>query len=216
MKKFTIALLIFCLAGVSSLRTFAQLEKNTWMLLGYSALWYQAGKQSLKNGDESSDGAKLMNLYLRTGAGYFVMANMAAGLALNWEYNREKSSAETGEDIKNITNFMYFGPFLRYYFFQRNALWLYGEALFAIGVYKSIYKHVQESTSTQNLIKAHLLVGMSYFLVQRLAIDLALGYSYARYKYKDSESIQNYNQFMACVGLVFFLGQNGGYGGVSR
>jgi hypothetical protein len=182
-------------------------------------LWYNAGKQKYTSNGNTSDGAKIMNLYLRSGAGYFVLANLAAGLALNLDYYREKGDTQDGGGSYEYTNkntSFYVGPFLRYYFWQWNALMFYGEALFAFGVYNSIYKALSESQTKESLLRAHLLLGVSFFVVQRLAFDLAMGYQWTRYKEKELDYITKYNRFMACLGIVFFLGQNGGYKGIQQ
>ena len=209
MKKITILTLVLLLFA-SATRVHAQFDKHTWMLLGYSSLWYEAGKEKFKQDDQSIDGAKFMNLYLRTGAGLFVMQRLAAGIYLNWEYEREKNEDDFEGTTTQTTNYFYAGPFLRYYFLTLQRFAFYGEAMVAFGVYKSVFEGIQTSESKDNLLRAHFLVGSNYFLTRAIALDLAFGYALNRYKDPDSDYINSYNHFMACLGIVFFLGQNAG------
>lgn len=210
MKKLVTIFLVLLLTA-SFTKLHAQFNQNSWMLLGYSALWYQAGKEKYKQDDNTSSGPNVMNLYMRTGAGIFLLSNMAVGLAMNWQYDLRKYSEGGSEQLsKSSSNLFYAGPFLRYYFWQWQAMLLYGEAMIAFGLYNDVSKYFDGFTSkvTRGLIAAHLLVGMSYFITRSLALDVALGYRWNRYKH--DTYISNLHQFMACVGLVFYLGQNGG------
>jgi len=181
------------------------------MLLGYSALWYNSGKEKINQDGNKLDGQNALNLYFRSGGGIFLLPSLVAGLALNWQYELYKyTSGIDGMTEKNSTNTLSFGPFLRYYFWQWNALLFYTEALFAMGVYNQVFKSTGTTKVLEGLLTAHLLVGLSFFITRQLALDVGMGYLWTRYKNNDSNTISSYNQFMACVGLVFFIGQNSG------
>jgi len=208
MKKVFTVLMIVVLC-LSLTKSNAQFNKKTWMLLGYSALWFNAGKEKVNQDGTKSEGSNVMSIYMKTGGAYFLLPALAAGLAINWQYDMSKYSTD-GSTEKNHTSEFYMGPFLRYYFFQYNFILLYAEALIAFGGYSQVYNSSGISKNVESLLKAHLLVGMSVFLTQAIALDFAMGYQWSKYKNKDSNFSTSYNQFMACVGLVFFLGQNGG------
>lgn len=195
----------------SSMDVKAQFNKKTWMLLGYSALWLNAGGEKINQDGNKFNNGSYKSFYMKTAGAYFLLPSLAAGLAVNWQYDRYKLKSDIeSSSLHNRSTTFYAGPFLRYYFYQLNAMMFYGEAMLAYGKYKSVSKLPSAYKSFEALLTAHALVGMSFFITQMFAIDVAMGYNWSRYALRDSNYISAHHQFMACIGLAFFIGQNAG------
>jgi hypothetical protein len=210
MKKIiTVLLFIFMLSTTS--KVYSQINVNSWMLYGLSSMWFMAGSEKINDDGTKIDGAKLLNLKFQTAAAYFIISNLALGWTLNWEYERQKYAASSGGyDEINRSNGFSTGPMVRYYPFQFGSLMLYAEGMIAFGVLCQLYKALEQTKYRDALIRAHLLLGVTYFVSRTIALDLGIGYQWLRYNSRDINYINSYHRFMACVGIVFFLGNNAG------
>jgi outer membrane protein len=85
-KLLVTALFILCFSAF----TFAQVEKGNWFFGGSSSLEFMSGKEKIKTGGTTSDGAKFTNFSFRPQVGYFVIDKIPVGLSLDFDMDKQK------------------------------------------------------------------------------------------------------------------------------
>lgn len=173
--------LIIAVALLFTVNANAQITKGNWMVGGNAGLNYIASK----------DNNNTTVINLSPNIGYFILDKFAIGTLLNYDYEVSKSSFGTIES--ESTNL---GPFLRYYFFKKDAV-------------TNIFLEPSYNFSLQNENKNTVLsskVGSVIFLNSSVGLEISLKYSKYNFKYSNSlipDSTSNH--FMLGFGLQIHL-----------
>lgn len=155
----------------------AQVEKSNWLITGSSGLGISSGKSKVTMGSTTNESGKDFGFFFQPQVGYFVINKLAAGLMVNFSYDKSKNPE--GDDYSSWTTIMA-GPFVRYYIVDLKGLMPYGEVSAAIGSqkYKSKFGSI-ESEDKSSLTSLNLGIGGTYFVTDNVGLDLSLGYGFS-------------------------------------
>jgi outer membrane protein W len=163
-KVLTIALLgsLFLLSSLSS---YSQTEKGTWMLGGYAStgLTFESDNNSF-------------GIIVSPGIGYFMSDNLAIGLGIPLLLSTEENYRYIAYGIS---------PFIRYYFGTPSELMFFVTGSFGIDGWSSKY---DDTTNSSSSITGKAGVGCTYFLNESIGLETILGYTYDKPKDYDPTS----------------------------
>jgi hypothetical protein len=216
MKQFH---LIIVLVFISS-PAFSQIRKGQWMVGGNASFSNSVIKQ--KNDVFHSDN-KTTNLQLMSGAGYFIMNQLAAGLRTGVYHSNVKQETESHNGVffysllkSKITAFS-LSPFVRYYFLPSSRkLNVFADLSYAYNKNKEKTNIDQVFTpagglpmatrSTNNSeYKSHsysIAAGPSFFMNPKVSVELTAGYSFTKF---EGNTDQKGNAFLLGAGFQIHL-----------
>ncbi len=207
-KKFLLIILAF------SINSFAQTQKNNWVVGASSALGFNSSQYDYSNDYGQETKNKFNQFDVNVTGGYFVINNLAVGLDISYRnsvntinsYRFDPAGNSIGYKQKSKGNSISMMPFVSYYFANDSKFYPYlsGGAGFDTSKYKYYSDANFDSSSKNNAFTWKVKGGVSYFITPAIALDFGL--SYDQVKYKKEQYIQNsVNIFGANVGLKLFL-----------
>ncbi len=198
-KLFFTAALLLCL----SFSGFAQTEKGNFLLGGSSSFEYTALKLKLENNGSSDDLGKTTSLDFTPGVGYFLADNFAVGVETALSFAVDKDE----DDNKDKYSSAVVIPFMRIYMgkgkvkpFIHGGLgpgWAKSKTAGYFSDYEFSYK----------LFAYEVSGGLSFFLNDKVSLEVGLGYASLATKYDDdySDSKNITAGFGTSVGFNIFL-----------
>jgi hypothetical protein len=182
MKKLLIAFsMIVSVSTVS-----AQINKGQWLVGG------NAGFTSSKEGD-----FKTTTFQFSPNAGYFFINNLAGGLRLN--INSQKEKFNDDEETATTTSI---APFVRYYFLPAaQKVNVFADASYSFGSVK-----YDDGTNDEkvNVNGFSVSAGPAIFLTPNTALELTLGYNSSKIEDADEST----GTFLFGVGFQIHLGNS--------
>jgi outer membrane protein len=187
----------FAIAMFASLGVFAQFNQGR-MLVGGSAEFRttadkdKTGSTTVKNGNQTS-------LSIAPSFGYFVINNLAVGLAL--DMGLSKWNAKTSGGVDNSTSSVSFQPFVRYYL----PMGVFFQGKFSVGTSKITFEEDFEDRK-YNTSGLALSAGYAFFLSDNVALEPELGYRTSKYKETNSSEKNIDSGIFLRVGFQIYLG----------
>jgi hypothetical protein len=177
MKTFFI---LFAFFSVSN--SFAQLEKNTWLVGGNGR--FQSYKYSARPIYNYNDG-KYKELNLNSFIGYFPIDKLAIGVKPSLELSKSVLSFGNGSGRTNNKIF-YFGPFVRYYLLAKEKqINFLTDFSYQIGKRNDLGENYDSNSSSYSL-----MVGTEIFFNTTSGIELLVGYSSKKERFNDGNEIK--------------------------
>ena len=202
MKKVTKILMIVVLATFG-FKSFAQTEAGRVLVAGESSLNFSFMKDKVKDDDNERDGPKHFNLEFTPQAGYFVIDNLAVGVALPIQFSTLTVETDEG-DYKEKESLLAFAPFARYYFGASNIKpFLQGAVGFGSSNQKTEPVQGETVENKSSVFLWDITGGIGIFLNDNVSLDI--GASYASVSLKPKENNEN-NARMISSGLGLSLG----------
>lgn len=173
MKKLFLAIVFFLLI-IGPLA--AQTEQGGFFINATSALDLSFLDQKLKVDGNSTDIGNVSNIELSALGGYFVADQFVLGLNLSVQ----SSTEEDAVDNRSSTTTFTIGPALRYYVING----LFAQGSLGFGTTNLNYEPATGGSEETDLgvLTWGAALGYAFFLSERIAIEPALSYSYARLK----------------------------------
>ena len=197
-----------------SINSFAQTQKNNWVVGASSALGFNSSQYDYNNDYGKETKHKINQFDVNVRGGYFVINNLAVGLDISYRnsvstldsYHFDFMGNSINHKQKSKGNSISMMPFVSYYFANDSKFYPYLSG--GLGFNSSKYKYYSDanydSSSKNDAFTWKVKGGVSYFITPSIALDLGL--SYDQVKYKKEKYIQNsVNTFGANVGLKLFL-----------
>ncbi|MDM1296890.1 outer membrane beta-barrel protein [Empedobacter falsenii] len=199
-----------------SINSFAQTQKNNWVVGASSVLGFNSSQYNYKNtyGNGQDFENKFRQFDINVMGGYFVINNLAVGLDLSyrnsvntWDVFRfDPAGNSISIEQKSKGNSISLMPLVSYYFANDSKFYPYLSA--GAGFNTSKYKYYTDddydSNNKNDAFIWKVKGGVSYFITPSIALDFGL--SYDQVKYDNDEYTQNsVNTFGANVGLKLFL-----------
>ncbi|RVT73128.1 porin family protein [Flavobacterium sufflavum] len=216
MKKIflTISLAFF---GIIS----AQTEKGSFIISGQTNLGFTSNTTKYKSDRQTTDGPKTNTFSISPSVGYFIVNNLALGLAFDYKSTITKQQIEifdpnntggyTTGNIKETQTTLSIVPNATYFFSKGKTRPYFGAGLgLANTKYKSNYTSdsssgdqfsYSENKNTGLVWTAN--GGLLFLITPAVSIDLGLGY--ANYSFKDNGLKTNSSAFGANAGISVFL-----------
>lgn len=165
-----------------SISAHAQTEKGKYFIGGGTNLSLSIINSKMKSDEGTENDGDFTSLSLSPKVGYFVMDGVAIGTEFPMSYSKAKYP--DGYTFKSYQ--IAIAPFLKYYagtgkvvpFFEGKV----GFGKVKVGVNNTIDPFNDYTTS---LFLYSIKGGLGFFLNERIAIELAVGYSYQSYKADD-------------------------------
>ncbi|TAH02021.1 MAG: hypothetical protein EAZ15_06125 [Sphingobacteriales bacterium] len=183
MKK----LCLFIVSTAFSLNSFAQLEKNTWMLGGTANL--SAYKQTFTINNYYKGVSNKLNFKIAPNVGYFIADKLNLGLRTSYESLQEYFVENSPSRLHNLT----LGPFARYYVLNSEKVFnILVDVSYQLGYNWWVQKPIDNTgkLNPKNTNNFTISAGPVVFLTENVAIELTLGYTYQNAITKDfSKSI---------------------------
>ncbi|MFV0590686.1 MAG: outer membrane beta-barrel protein [Draconibacterium sp.] len=190
MKKYVIMAAIL-VASISS--SFAQTEKGQFFVSGASDLSFISSKTKLLYDGKKQGSADQNNFCFNTSVAYFVIDNLALGLALDFEHTKQ---------AKDKNNSFLVGPMARYYFGSTNIK-PYVEACMGFGSGKELG---EDSEAKFKQFGWDAGAGVAFFVNDFVSIDFGVSYGDVKQTLKDDSKAElKTNGFGAMVGVSIFF-----------
>lgn len=164
-----------------SLPTFAQLERNTWMVGGTASL--RAFEETYTSNQYKNVSNKL-NFKIAPNVGYFIADKFNVGLRTAYESSQTYFVVNSPSRLHNIA----IGPFARYYVLNSEKPFnIFIDASYQLGYYWWVKKPIDNTGyyNSQNSNSFTLAAGPVVFLTDNVALELSLGYIYQNSVTKD-------------------------------
>ncbi len=169
---------------LSAFNSTAQLDKKTWLVGGNAS--FRSSKYNEAGGLNSKQ--TLVNLNGNTG--YFILDKLPIGVKPGY------SRTVVNDFQKDVTNIYIIGPFVRYYFLQKeNSLNVFSELSYQYGITKTNQGVKQNSNNFSGT------GGCAVFFNNSVALEFTLGYS--TFLYNDNKG--KVNSVIAGIGFQFHL-----------
>ena len=178
--KQKITTLFILLFVTSTFYSNAQLQKGSILVSGQSSFDLSFGSSKIKSDDATGDPTKTTNFELAPQAGYFVMDNLAVGLALNVSSEVEKDP----DNDKSTNTAFVVGPFARYYYPIGNLSPFAQFGAFT-GSLKNKFNPDGADNTTEikyGLVTFQLAGGVGVFIGERASLDLGVNFTSNRRK----------------------------------
>ncbi|MBW6537704.1 MAG: outer membrane beta-barrel protein [Mariniphaga sp.] len=197
----TLALLIVLFSTVT-----AQTEKGKFLLGGSSNFTATFLKSQTETENYESDPVSASTIEFSPQFGYFVVNGLAIGLDVPISFSTEK---DDGDKFKTSTWLV--GPFVRSYLGGQNVKpFLQASIGFGKSKYDSNYEyiHYPDDITKFDLFGYEAGGGISMFINQHVAFDVAVGYASVRSKFKNvykENAKTTVSGFGASFGLIVVL-----------
>jgi outer membrane protein len=174
----------------------AQTEKGKWLISGASNIGFNSVSTKFKSDGMSVDGPKVNTFNVSPSIGYFVIDNLSVGLSLG--YTNTSTKGEVDEKVSSSTFTVL--PSLTYFFTKNTSVKPYLAAGAGYASFKEKYGSVAE---TNGGFAWEAQGGLAYFVSQKAAISLGLGYG--QVSVEQSGFSVNANTLGAKIGFSLFL-----------
>ncbi|HET8828927.1 MAG TPA: hypothetical protein VFM79_06280 [Pelobium sp.] len=167
-----------------SLSSFAQLDKNTWIVGG-------GGTFTSVNDEFSSSTVsteyKRTNLQISPNIGYFFIDKLATGLKSSIWWQKDKGISSNSLTISKSIRLDY-GPFIRYYFLNKKKTFnILTDVSYQFGNVKDNYS--KDKGARNNFA---VMAGPVIYFNSSVGLELLMGYKTQREEFTSSNSISNY------------------------
>lgn len=177
--------LFFTLALCLSITTYAQLEKNTWML----------GGQINFTSEEINNDDMLYSFEFQPNVGYFFIDKLSTGL----EFNFRATSTDSGNNDVFWRSYIV-SPFARYYLLkQESPINLFAQVNGSVG-FSNLGNH-----SSSKSYGYGLKAGTVFFLNNIVGIEFSVNYSSLWNKSKQTEAINQNKELLIGIGIQVHL-----------
>lgn len=196
MKKIKFVL-VFTLVICYAVSITAQTEKGNILLGGSSNLSLLNTKSKWKDDNDDGKIGNTFDFEFTPRAGYFIMDNLAIGLEFPISYSKYK---DDNDNVDKETTYA-IAPFARYYL-GANKIKPFFQAEIGFGGYKQQRDpaNFPASEETYGLFLFQFNGGASFFINEKVALDLSLGYSYLSSKQKE-DNPDNYKTIHKGIGF---------------
>jgi hypothetical protein len=159
-------LLLFCLCYSQS--SFAQLNKNVWMVGGDFS--YNSGTTNRPNQNSTTT---TTDLQFSPAIGYFIDSRLPIGIRTILQVGRFHYKDNSGTMGYGKSNYFSVGPFVRYYFLKKSdqIFNFFAEANYLIG-----NAQPDIGTARYTFSRYSLMVGPTIFFNSSVGLELSLGY----------------------------------------
>jgi outer membrane protein len=192
MKQFFRNLLIISLLA-STISSFAQTEKGSWMIGGSLGL-------TIGNNANYDD----FKIYLKPQAGYFILKKLAIGTGIELSYENSIADYPTvpGSSYKYHISIVGFTPFARYYFGEKK-LKPFIQAIYTYSYFSEVNNPTGgiETSNSGYTANSTLGGGFAYFIAPNVSLDATLDYQV----FRTSEALVFNNQPAFKMGFQIFL-----------
>lgn len=210
MKKLTlIALLAFFGTANAQTETASTLPtaKGNWIIGGSTNLGFNSNKVTQKSGDYSVDGQKNSTFNVTPTVGYFVIDNLAVGLNLGYEVQKQDASYDFNQTAKVTNTVFSVIPSVTYFIEADSKAFPYISAGAGYAAIKT--KIASTETQNDNFFVWGGKAGLAYFITPSIAIDLGLNYQQLSTKYEETFSTAEnkviFKTLGASIGFNFVL-----------
>lgn len=210
MKKLTlIALLAFFGTANAQTETATTLPtaKGNWIIGGSTNLGFNSNKATQKSGDYSVDGQKTTTFNVTPTVGYFVIDNLAVGLNLGYEVQKQDASYDFNQTAKVTNTVFSVIPSVTYFIEADSKAFPYISAGAGYAAIKT--KVASTETQNDNYFVWGGKAGLAYFITPSIAIDLGLNYQQLSTKYEETFSTTEnkviFKTLGASIGFNFVL-----------
>jgi len=210
MKKLTlIALLAFFGTANAQTETATTLPtaKGNWIIGGSTNLGFNSNKATQKSGDYSVDGQKTTTFNVTPTVGYFVIDNLAVGLNLGYEVQKQDASYDFNQTAKVTNTVFSVIPSVTYFIEADSKAFPYISAGAGYAAIKT--KVASTETQNDNFFVWGGKAGLAYFITPSIAIDLGLNYQQLSTKYEETFSTTEnkviFKTLGASIGFNFVL-----------
>ena len=210
MKKLTlIALLAFFGTANAQTETATTLPtaKGNWIIGGSTNLGFNSNKATQKSGDYSVDGQKTTTFNVTPTVGYFVIDNLAVGLNLGYEVQKQDASYDFNQTAKVTNTVFSVIPSVTYFIEADSKAFPYISAGAGYAAIKT--KIASTETQNDNFFVWGGKAGLAYFITPSIAIDLGLNYQQLSTKYEETFSTTEnkviFKTLGASIGFNFVL-----------
>ncbi|MEG0915990.1 MAG: OmpW family outer membrane protein [Myroides sp.] len=210
MKKLTlIALLAFfgTANAQTETATTSPTAKGNWIIGGSTNLGFNSNKATQKSGDYSVDGQKTTTFNVTPTVGYFVIDNLAVGLNLGYEVQKQDASYDFNQTAKVTNTVFSVIPSVTYFIEADSKAFPYISAGAGYAAIKT--KVASTETQNDNFFVWGGKAGLAYFITPSIAIDLGLNYQQLSTKYEETFSTTEnkviFKTLGASIGFNFVL-----------
>lgn len=205
MKKIFLALSLSFIGVIS-----AQTEKGSFIISGQTNLGFASTTVKYKNDGQTFDGPKTNTFNISPSVGYFVINNLALGVAL--DFNSSTTKLKTGTVIESPDDQIFINgtketqttlsiiPNATYFFSEGKTRPFLSAGL---GLGNNKYKSNVNGSSSMNGLVWTANGGFIFLIAPSVSIDLGLGY--ANYSFKNDGVKINSGAFGANAGISVFL-----------
>lgn len=200
----------------------AQTENGSFIISGQTNLGFISNTVKYKSNRQTTDGPKTNSFNFSPSAGYFILDNLALGLAFDYKsttikqqieiFNPNTTGGYTIENTKETQTTLSIIPNATY-FFSKGKTKPYLSAGAGLANTKNKSNYTSDISSGDNFfsdseIKSNGFIwtangGLIFLITQNIALDLGLGYT--NYSYKDNGVKTNSRAFGANAGISVFL-----------
>lgn len=199
----------------------AQTQKGSFIISGKTGLDFTSTTVKYKMDGQTTDGPKTNTFNISPSVGYFIVNNLAIGLAFDYKSTTTKQQIEifdpnttggyTTENTKETQTILSIVPNTTYFFSKGKTRPYLGAGLgLANAKYKSNYTSDSSSGNqlsySENNNSGFVWTangGLLFLIAPTISIDLGLGY--ANYSFKDNGIKTNSSAFGATAGISVFL-----------
>lgn len=210
MKKLTLiaALAFFGTANAQTeTATTLPTAKGNWIIGGSTNLGFNSNKATQKSGDYSVDGQKTTTFNVTPTVGYFVIDNLAVGLNLGYEVQKQDASYDFNQTAKLTNTVFSVIPSVTYFIEADSKAFPYISAGAGYAAIKT--KVASTETQNDNYFVWGGKAGLAYFITPSIAIDLGLNYQQLSTKYEETFSTAEnkiiFKTLGASIGFNFVL-----------
>lgn len=210
MKKLTlIALLAFfgTANAQTETATTSPTAKGNWIIGGSTNLGFNSNKVTQKSGDYSVDGQKTTTFNVTPTVGYFVIDNLAVGLNLGYEVQKQDASYDFNQTAKVTNTVFSVIPSVTYFIEADSKAFPYISAGAGYAAIKT--KIASTETQNDNFFVWGGKAGLAYFITPSIAIDLGFNYQQLSTKYEETFSTAEnkiiFKTLGASIGFNFVL-----------
>lgn len=210
MKKLTLiaALAFFGTANAQTeTATTLPTAKGNWIIGGSTNLGFNSNKATQKSGDYSVDGQKTTTFNVTPTVGYFVIDNLAVGLNLGYEVQKQDASYDFNQTAKVTNTVFSVIPSVTYFIEADSKAFPYISAGAGYAAIKT--KVASTETQNDNYFVWGGKAGLAYFITPSIAIDLGLNYQQLSTKYEETFSTAEnkiiFKTLGASIGFNFVL-----------
>lgn len=210
MKKLTLiaALAFFGAANAQTeTATTSPTAKGNWIIGGSTNLGFNSNKVTQKSGDYSVDGQKTTTFNITPTVGYFVIDNLAVGLNLGYEVQKQDASYDFNQTAKVTNTVFSVIPSVTYFIEADSKAFPYISAGAGYAAIKT--KVASTETQNDNYFVWGGKAGLAYFITPSIAIDLGLNYQQLSTKYEETFSTAEnkiiFKTLGASIGFNFVL-----------
>ena len=191
---------MFSVVVCLSISVFGQTEKGNFLIGAGTNLGFASLSSELEYNGDSQDVGSSKVFDITLGAGYFVSDNIVIGLQVPYE----RTSIEDSDGEEETMTVSAIAPFLRGYIGGSDTVKPFLEAGIGFGSVKEEATNIDYERS-EDMFLYTLNAGVSVFLNEVVALDIALGYAHSSMELEDSDVKIISKGFASNIGFAIFL-----------